>query len=71
MSTTPDLTGVRWVRSTYTGDGGGNCVEWAPGLAASAGIVPVRDSKAPEGPSMIVQSSAWTTFLTMAKQAEV
>ncbi|MFE6226924.1 DUF397 domain-containing protein [Streptomyces sp. NPDC057854] len=63
MSTTPDLTGVRWVASSYSGNGGGNCVEWAPSVAAVSGLVPVRDSKAPEGPALIFPAGKWDTFV--------
>uniref|UniRef100_UPI0019087C4D DUF397 domain-containing protein n=1 Tax=Streptomyces adelaidensis TaxID=2796465 RepID=UPI0019087C4D len=49
MSTFPDLTAARWVASSYSGNGGGNCLEVAPDVAAVSGVVPVRDSKDPEG----------------------
>ncbi|MFE2409998.1 DUF397 domain-containing protein [Kitasatospora sp. NPDC059408] len=35
---------------------GGYCVEAAP---ACSGLVPVRDSKDPEGPDFLLLSSAW------------
>ncbi|MBA2949049.1 DUF397 domain-containing protein [Streptomyces himalayensis] len=35
---------------------GGECVEVAHNLP---GLVPVRDSKAPEGPALILTAQAW------------
>ncbi|MBL0779102.1 DUF397 domain-containing protein [Streptomyces albidoflavus] len=50
MSSTPD---GHWVKSSYSANGGNNCVEWAPSVALATGTVPVRDSKAvgPTSPS--------------------
>ncbi|WP_245700774.1 DUF397 domain-containing protein [Streptomyces roseifaciens] len=39
------------------------CVEWAPALAPS-GVVPVRDSKNPDGPVIAVPAAAWSMFIT-------
>jgi Domain of unknown function (DUF397) len=61
MSTTPDLSCATWVKSSYTGGDGGNCVEWSPGLAAT-GVVPVRDSKDPDGPALLFSVEAWRAF---------
>jgi hypothetical protein len=56
-----DFVGAaRWRKSTYSGgDGGEDCVEVGDGYP---GVVPVRDSKVPDGPALIVQGAAWTTF---------
>ncbi len=69
MSTTPDLTGARWVASSFSGNGGGNCLEVAPDVAATSGVVPVRDSKVPAGPALLVSIDAWASFLTLTKSA--
>ncbi|WBB59942.1 DUF397 domain-containing protein [Streptomyces sp. WMMC500] len=66
MSTTPHSSGVRWIKSSYSNGDGGNCVEWAPGFAA-AGIVPVRDSKDPDGPALTFTADAWTAFIADVK----
>ncbi|MEN8653566.1 DUF397 domain-containing protein [Streptomyces sp. 21So2-11] len=59
-----------WVKSSYSGPEGGNCLEWAPTSAALSGLVPVRDSKAPERPALVLSADAWTAFLPLAKAAK-
>ncbi|MGW6455582.1 DUF397 domain-containing protein [Streptomyces sp. NPDC055078] len=56
----------RWVKSTYSGQGG-QCVEVAANLAVSHGIVPVRDSKSPSGPVLNVPAHAFSSFVTGVK----
>ncbi|MFF2656540.1 DUF397 domain-containing protein [Kitasatospora sp. NPDC058032] len=51
---------VQWRKSTYS-NGQGDCVEVADG---HAGIVPVRDSKDPDGPTLTFTTTAWQSFLT-------
>ncbi|MDX3227034.1 DUF397 domain-containing protein [Streptomyces sp. ME19-01-6] len=70
MSSTPDLSPAKWVKSSYSGNGGGSCVEWAPNIAAS-GMVPVRDSKAPDGPALIFEAAAWASFVAFAKTCDI
>ncbi|WBB60037.1 DUF397 domain-containing protein [Streptomyces sp. WMMC500] len=53
---------LAWVKSSYSGSGGGNCVE----VAAAAEGVHVRDSKDPSGPVLTVSPEAWTSFLAFA-----
>ncbi|MFI6490572.1 DUF397 domain-containing protein [Streptomyces sp. NPDC050564] len=48
-----------WIKSSYSGDNGGDCIEIAPGIP---GIVPVRDSKNPDGPVLLIPYSAWSAF---------
>ncbi|BCJ39301.1 hypothetical protein Athai_68040 [Actinocatenispora thailandica] len=55
----PDLTQAVWKKSTRSGSNGGACVEVARNLP---GIVAVRDSKDPNGPALVVASSAWSAF---------
>ncbi|MCM2429341.1 DUF397 domain-containing protein [Streptomyces sp. RKAG337] len=52
----------RWFKSSYS-DNGGACVEVAGNLVASGGVVPVRDSKDPEGPSLVFSASSWASFV--------
>ncbi|MFJ5737319.1 DUF397 domain-containing protein [Streptomyces microflavus] len=52
----------RWFKSSYS-DNGGNCIEVAANLAASQGIVPVRDSKNVDGPVLDVRTAAFSAFV--------
>jgi hypothetical protein len=56
----------RWFKSSYSNNGG-QCVEIAANLAASRGIVPVRDSKDPHGPVLTIAPAAWTEFVGSVK----
>ena len=64
MRHTPELSGAHWRKSSYSNTNGGNCVEIAEDLP---GLVPVRDSKNPHGPTLILPTASWTTFLTALK----
>ncbi|MFJ4825511.1 DUF397 domain-containing protein [Streptomyces bacillaris] len=55
-----DLTSVTWRKSSYSNSDGGNCVEVSDDFP---GVVPVRDSKRPQGPAVIFGTSAWTAFV--------
>ena len=66
MSTTSDLAHVQWVKSSYSGNGGGSCIEWAPSYATT-GLIPVRDSKDPEGPVLAFSPGHWRTFAGRVK----
>ncbi|MCK1795358.1 DUF397 domain-containing protein [Streptomyces sp. XM4193] len=55
-----------WFTSSYS-DNGGDCVEVATDLAASHGLVPVRDSKNVGGPTLAVPAAQWAAFLTTLK----
>lgn len=49
-----------WTKSSYSG-GNGACVEVRSPEILS---VDVRDSKAPEGPSIAFSPTSWTSFVT-------
>ncbi|MFI6056454.1 DUF397 domain-containing protein [Streptomyces violascens] len=55
--------GLSWIKSTYSSDGG-NCVEVAHGVT---GAMPVRDSKNPAGPALVVSDTSWNVFLDAVK----
>ena len=55
-----DLSRAAWQKSSYSGSNGGQCVEVARNLP---GVVAVRDSKDPDGPSLIVTAGEWQAFL--------
>ena len=56
---THELGAATWVKSSYSDNNGGNCVEIAPAIPA---VVPVRDSKVSEGPVLMLTRSAWSAF---------
>ncbi|MFI0939497.1 DUF397 domain-containing protein [Streptomyces sp. NPDC021020] len=58
-----DPTGATWRKSTYSSGAGGDCVEVADGLS----VIPVRDSKDPEGPALTFAPAAWTAFISDVK----
>ncbi|MFJ2262550.1 DUF397 domain-containing protein [Streptomyces sp. NPDC087844] len=60
----PDLNGAARRGSSYSNQAGGNCVEVADSFP---GVVPVRDSKVPYGPTLIVDSEAWAVFIARVK----
>ncbi|MCK8435719.1 DUF397 domain-containing protein [Streptomyces sp. D2-8] len=55
-----ELGAITWVKSSYSDGNGGNCIEIAPGFPET---VPVRDSKNPDGPVLLVTRSAWSAFV--------
>ncbi|MEO3978374.1 DUF397 domain-containing protein [Streptomyces sp. CAU 1734] len=60
-----------WVKSSYSDANGGDCVEWAPAVAAATGVVPVRDSKRPTGPALMLSPSAFVGLVTLARSTDV
>ncbi|MFD4596039.1 DUF397 domain-containing protein [Streptomyces rubiginosohelvolus] len=74
---------LRWFKSSYSSDSGGNCIEvafdWrtssysnASGgdcveVAACPHSVHVRDSKVTDGPVFAVAPDAWSAFVTWAE----
>ena len=60
-STERDLSTARWRKSSYSNGSGGECIEVADGVT---GVVPVRDSKVPNGPLLLLPASAWSPFIS-------
>ncbi|MCX5311584.1 DUF397 domain-containing protein [Streptomyces sp. NBC_00154] len=60
-----DLAAATWRKSSYSGGSGGDCLEVADG---HPGVVPVRDSKAPDGPALVFRTAAWSSFVTDLKR---
>ncbi|NSC22331.1 DUF397 domain-containing protein [Streptomyces albus subsp. chlorinus] len=52
-------SGLSWHKSSYSGSGGGNCVE----VAHACATVHVRDSKEQCGPVLSVPSHQWVGFI--------
>lgn len=59
-----DLSAVAWRKSSYSNGDGGECLEVADGHPR---IVPVRDSKAPDGPVLLHPVSGWSAFVSAVK----
>ncbi|MGW7756958.1 DUF397 domain-containing protein [Streptomyces violaceusniger] len=64
MPTTPDLSTAAWCKSSYSNNDGGDCVEIADNFP---GLVPVRDSKRPDGPALLFPAGSWATFIASLK----
>ncbi|MFI5525843.1 DUF397 domain-containing protein [Streptomyces platensis] len=72
-----------WTKSSYSGGDGGNCLEvatWRKSTHSDGsggdclevsddhpGIVPVRDSKDPDGPALAFRAPAWESFVAGIK----
>ncbi|MFE6164554.1 DUF397 domain-containing protein [Streptomyces sp. NPDC056486] len=59
---------AHWRKSSHSNGDGGDCVEVADGLP---GVVPVRDSKAPHGPALVIPASAWAPFISAVMKGEL
>ena len=59
-----ELTGARWVKSSYSGPTGGNCVEVA---CLAGGQVAVRNSRHPSGQALVFSAGAWDAFISGAR----
>ncbi|MFB7906393.1 DUF397 domain-containing protein [Kitasatospora sp. NPDC056076] len=57
-----------WFKSSYSSNGG-NCVEVAGNLVA-VDVVPVRDSKDPQGPALVFPTAAWESFVTAIRSGD-
>ncbi|MDT3396646.1 DUF397 domain-containing protein [Streptomyces sp. B1866] len=62
-----DLSAAAWRKSSYSNTDGGQCVEVADGFPA---VVPVRDSKVPDGAALVFESAAWSSFVTAVKRGK-
>ncbi|MFJ3146277.1 DUF397 domain-containing protein [Streptomyces halstedii] len=55
---------LAWFKSSYSAGDGGDCVE----VASCLDTVQVRDSKDTTRPSLALAPSAWTAFITFARE---
>ncbi|WP_329198434.1 DUF397 domain-containing protein [Streptomyces sp. NBC_01435] len=53
-----------WRKSSHSGNESGSCVEVLGGHRSG---VPVRDSKNPHGPALVIPTASWSTFVTSVK----
>ncbi|MFI6457369.1 DUF397 domain-containing protein [Streptosporangium amethystogenes] len=61
----PDLI---WIKSSYSGPNGDDCVEVVMNLP---GLIAVRDSKDPAGPMLTFSPTAWNNFLAGIRSGEI
>ncbi|WP_329084714.1 DUF397 domain-containing protein [Streptosporangium sp. NBC_01469] len=59
-----DLSAAAWRKSSRSGSNGGQCVEVAANVS---GVVAVRDSKDPHGPSLLFTPAQWRSFVSGVK----
>jgi hypothetical protein len=60
----PDAAELVWVKSSYSGGNGGECLE----VAAASGVVHIRDSKDHQGGRLTFAREEWAAFLTFATE---
>ncbi|MFD0316937.1 DUF397 domain-containing protein [Streptomyces flavalbus] len=69
MRVTPDLSTARWRKSSYSGNQQGDaCVEVSGDYP---GTVPVRDSKNPAGPVLMLAGAAWEPFVAGVRRGSL
>jgi len=61
-----DLSRARWLKSSRSGPACDNCVE----VAFMDDAIAVRDSKNPDGPTLIFTTAEWDAFVGGAKDGE-
>jgi hypothetical protein len=62
----PDITRAAWRTSSRSG-GNGNCIQVASNLP---GVILVRDSKDPAGPTLAFTAGEWATFTHTIKSSQ-
>ncbi|MEU1321736.1 DUF397 domain-containing protein [Streptomyces microflavus] len=63
-----DLNAATWRKSSYSNQDGGQCLEVADGFTA---VVPVRDSKNPQGPALTFAAADWSSFVAAVKDGDL
>jgi len=53
-----------WRKSSYSNSEGGSCQEVLDGHPTG---VPVRDSKSPHGPALLIPAASWSSFASAVK----
>ncbi|MCX5210077.1 DUF397 domain-containing protein [Kitasatospora sp. NBC_00240] len=61
-----DLTGATWRKSSYSAQQG-QCVEVSGDFP---GVVPVRDSKDPQGPALVFPAASFAAFVAAVQAGE-
>jgi len=66
MSTSAREIPGPWIKSSFSGPTGGNCVE----VAFLADGVAMRNSRDPQGPALVFTRAEWQAFLGGAEAGE-
>ncbi|MGW1891538.1 DUF397 domain-containing protein [Streptomyces sp. NPDC002004] len=53
-----------WRKSSYSGNESGSCLEV---LDTHPTGIPVRDSKAPQGPALVFSADGWSSFVAAVR----
>ncbi|MGA5467390.1 DUF397 domain-containing protein [Streptomyces arboris] len=64
MTHSPELSTAHWRSSSYSNTNGGECVQVSDDFP---GLIPVRDSKNPTGPALVLRAAAWDAFISSIK----
>ncbi|TLS41832.1 DUF397 domain-containing protein [Streptomyces montanus] len=56
-------TDLNWIKSSYSGGQGGECVE----VAIAPTTIHIRDSKNPAAAALMVTPTTWSAFLQAAR----
>ena len=62
-----EVSSAAWRKSSHSNQEGGNCVEVGDGMTA---VVPVRDSKNPDGPVLVFPVGVWGSFVGELKSCD-
>ncbi|MEU0162024.1 DUF397 domain-containing protein [Streptomyces sp. NPDC006261] len=67
--TTPTTSSLhRWRKSTYSGSDSNSCLEVQDHHPTA---VPVRDSKNPSGPTLLIPAPGWSAFVTAVRDGSL
>ncbi|MEU8125196.1 DUF397 domain-containing protein [Spirillospora sp. NPDC049024] len=67
MSLHDDLSRARWRKASRSSASGSDCVE----IAQVSDLIAIRDSKAPNGPTVVIDRKAWRTLTNRAHRGEL
>ncbi|MEY9943357.1 Scr1 family TA system antitoxin-like transcriptional regulator [Kitasatospora sp. GAS1066B] len=62
----PLPTQISWFKASYSGNNGGQCIETSHDLLPT-GLMPIRDSKNPDGPALFFPTDSFAGFINGVK----
>ncbi|MFD3976924.1 DUF397 domain-containing protein [Streptomyces cyaneofuscatus] len=68
QSTPTTFSRTRWRKSSYSGSESGSCLEVQDHHPTA---VPVRDSKVPGGPTLLIPAAGWSAFVTAVRDGSL